>query len=403
MIARHPKKWISGAFILGLLVIVGCSDSGTDATRDATFIADPNAPVQASGSELSIEVSGDLRHSSDEAFELVVSLAGSLAAGATLSLENPPNFLTLTTEDQKISADYAVAGVHTVTVTAKSGNKFTTSSFDLTIDATLHGRYEGLTDLDGVAYTALITRSRLIFWSAVTNGDAQMSLHCQGRFTTNITEASGGGYCKRTADDAPAVLSTGFDLTLDGDAINLVIRYSDTAGGLVSTDSIGAMTRLDRSYLDSDADLTGVYVSTQLGSVRWLSIDSDGVVQDTSADGFEKFRCRIDAFISPFDFSKVRVSYDGAIQRINGAWYDCDLTDQAGLRVLVGDASGQNEGAVRFYDVGPDRYVDAYLARDYPVYPDPVSRMNYARVCNQGLPTPIASQYNVDDNVCNDL
>ena len=55
------------------------------------------------------------------------------------------------------------------------------------------------------------------------------------------------------------------------------------------------------------------------------------------------------------------------------------------------------------YDVGPDRYVDAYLARDYPVYPDPVSRMNYARVCNQGLPTPIASQYNVDDNVCNDL
>ena len=68
MIARHPKKWISGAFILGLLVIVGCSDSGTDATRDATFIVDPNAPVQASGSELSIEVSGDLRHSSDECF-----------------------------------------------------------------------------------------------------------------------------------------------------------------------------------------------------------------------------------------------------------------------------------------------------------------------------------------------
>ena len=71
--------------------------------------------------------------------------------------------------------------------------------------------------------------------------------------------------------------------------------------------------------------------------------------------------------------------------------------------MLVGDASGQNEGAVRFYDVGPDRYVDAYLAREYPAYSDPVSRMNYVRVCDQGLPTPIASQYNVDDNVCDDL
>jgi len=403
MIARHPKKWISGTFIVGLLAVVGCSDSDTDATRDATFIADPNAPVQASSSELSIEISGDLRHSSDEAFELVVSLAGSLAADATLSLEDSPNFLTLTTDDQKITADYSVAGVHTVTVTAKSGNKFTSSSFDLTVDATLHGRYEGLTDPDRVTYTALITRSLLIFWSAVMDGDTHMSLHCQGRFTTNITEASGVGHCKRAADDAPSVLSADFDLTLDEDEINLVVRYSDTAGGLLSTDSIGAMTRLDRSYLASDADITGVYVSTQLGSVRWLSINSDGVVRDTVADGFERFRCRIDAFISPFDSSKVSVSYDGSIQGINGVWSDCDLTDQAGLRVLVGDASGQNEGAVRFYDVDPDRYVDAYLAREYPTYSDPVSRMNYVRVCDQGLPTSIASQYNVDDNICDDL
>lgn len=405
MRTKESRKQIRGALVAILLTLIGCGggDSGTKAIQNVVVVADPNAPVQASSSELFIEISGDFNHSSDEAFELSVTLAGSLAADATLSLEDSPNFLTLSSDNQKISADYSVAGIHTVTVTAQSGNKFTSSSFDLSIDATLNGRYEGLTDPDKVRYTALITRSQRIFWSAIVDGQTRINLHCQGRFAMTITEASGGGHCKRKEDGNASVLAADFDLSLDDDGVSLVIRYGDTAGALVSTDSIGAMTRLDRSYLANDADITGFYVSTQLGSVRWLSIDSDGVVRDTTADGFERFRCRIDALISPFDFSKVRVNYDGSIQGINGTWSNCDLTDQAGLRVLVGDASGQNDGAVRFYDVGPDRYLDAYLAREYPVYSDPVSRMNYVRVCSQGLPTAIASQYNVDDNVCDAL
>ena len=48
---------------------------------------------------------------------------------------------------------------------------------------------------------------------------------------------------------------------------------------------------------------------------------------------------------------------------------------------MVGDATGLNEGAIRFYESGTDLYFSAHLAREIPTYQDPVSKMNYVRVC----------------------
>ena len=55
--------------------------------------------------------------------------------------------------------------------------------------------------------------------------------------------------------------------------------------------------------------------------------------------------------------------------------------------------SGIDDNTLRF---------DLYAERGAE-YPDPVSKLRYARVCFQGLPTPIASQYDITEEICDGL
>ena len=55
--------------------------------------------------------------------------------------------------------------------------------------------------------------------------------------------------------------------------------------------------------------------------------------------------------------------------------------------------SGIDDNTLRF---------DLYAERGAE-YPDPVSKLRYARVCFQGLPTPIASEYDITEEICEAL
>jgi len=383
------------------LVLVACGGGeGGAGTNAPNMIPNPNALVEATANELAVTISGDNRHFSDETYVLTIGLTGSLATSATLSLEDSPSFLELNTQDKVISAQYSVAGEHIVRVSAKSGNKIASATFELIIDASLNARYQGISSSEETSYTTLITRSRKIFWEAAPAGDVNPTLHCWGNFETDTTSAAGTGHCKRLVNDGVAVVRTNFNLNLNEDKVMLNADYQDSSGSLLFSETVNAMTRIDRQYLDESVDITGIYVSTQLGSLRWIQVDTDNILRDVGASGYERVRCQVDAIVSNIDMTDVTVRYDGSINELNGAWDRCDLTDQAGLTIMVGDATGLNEGAIRFYESGPDLYFSAHLAREIPTYQDPVSKMNYVRVCSAGNVTPIAVEYNVNDDVC---
>jgi hypothetical protein len=372
------------------LVLVACGGGEGGAGANApNMIPNPNALVEATANELAVTISGDNRHFSDETYVLTIGLTGSLATSATLSLEDSPSFLELNTQDKVISAQYSVAGEHIVRVSAKSGNKIASATFELIIDASLNARYQGISSSEETSYTTLITRSRKIFWEAAPAGDVNPTLHCWGNFETDTTSAAGTGHCKRLVNDGVAVVRTNFNLNLNEDKVMLNADYQDSSGSLLFSETVNAMTRV-----------TGIYVSTQLGSLRWIQVDTDNILRDVGASGYERVRCQVDAIVSNIDMTDVTVRYDGSINELNGAWDRCDLTDQAGLTIMVGDATGLNEGAIRFYESGPDLYFSAHLAREIPTYQDPVSKMNYVRVCSAGNVTPIAVEYNVNDDVC---
>lgn len=400
MTFAEPLAGLRHAILISFLCLAACGGGGDSSSDGPKVLVDPNAPVDATAAELSLSVSGETRHSADETYSLDISLTGSLASSATLSIDEGPNFLNLDNDAKTISATYSVAGVHTVVIGAKSGNKITSTSFELTIDTSLNGRYRGVTEDGNNTYTALVTRDRQIFWDISANDGVTADVFCRGSFETTANEASGNGHCKRLVDGIVTLMGVSIDLTLTEDELSIDAKYSDSAGASLYDESAKTMSRLDGSYLSEDIDISGVYFSTQLAGVKPIHIDADGLMSEAFIDNVERFRCAVDASIRSFDFSKVTISYDGSIRHIQGTWENCDLSDQSGLRISIGNATGIAAGAVRFYDVGVNRYIDTYLSREIPTYTDPVSKLNYVRVCFAGEATSIAPDYNVTNKMC---
>ena len=85
---------------------------------------------------------------------------------------------------------------------------------------------------------------------------------------------------------------------------------------------------------------------------------------------------------------------------------NCDLTNQDGYIIAVGDASGEGQsGLLQIFESGIDDNTlsfDLYAERGAE-YPDPVSKLRYARVCFQGLPTAIAADYDITEEICEGL
>ena len=399
MTFSEPLAGLRHVMLISFLYLIACG-GGSSGSDGPTVLVDPNAPVDATAAELSLSVSGETRHSADETYTLDISLTGSLASSATLSIDEGPNFLNLDNDAKTISATYSVAGVHNVVIGAKSGNKITSTSFELTIDTSLNGRYRGITEDGDNTYTTLVTRDRQIFWDVSANDGVSADVSCRGSFVTTANEASGNGHCKRLVDGIVTLMGVSMDLTLTEDELSIDAKYSDTAGALLYDESVKTMSRLDGSYLSEDIDISGVYFSTQLAGVKPIHIDADGFVSEAFIDSVERFRCAVNATITDFDFSKVTISYDGSIRHAQGTWENCDLSDQSGFRISIGNATGMAEGAVRFYDIGLNRYIDTYLGREMPTYTDPVSRLNYVRVCFSGEATSIAPDYKVTSTMC---
>ena len=98
---------------------------------------------------------------------------------------------------------------------------------------------------------------------------------------------------------------------------------------------------------------------------------------------------------------------DGSIIPAEAITIDnCDLTNQAGYAVSVGDATGSGQsGLMLILQSGISDSVvrfDLYTRRGSE-YTDPLSKLRYARVCYQGAPTSQAAVYGVTESDCEAL
>ena len=80
------------------------------------------------------------------------------------------------------------------------------------------------------------------------------------------------------------------------------------------------------------------------------------------------------------------------------------MTNRDGYIIAVGDASGEGQSGLANFESGiGDNTLRFDLYAERSKYPDPVSKLRYARVCFQGLPTPIASEYDITEEICEAL
>jgi len=98
---------------------------------------------------------------------------------------------------------------------------------------------------------------------------------------------------------------------------------------------------------------------------------------------------------------------DGSIIPAEAITIDnCDLTSQTGYAVSVGDATGSGQsGLMLILQSGISDSVvrfDLYTRRGSE-YTDPLSKLRYARVCYQGVPTSQAAVYGVTESDCEAL
>ena len=116
-------------------------------------------------------------------------------------------------------------------------------------------------------------------------------------------------------------------------------------------------------------------------------------------------QCGITATLKPYDTELITATEgDGSIipaDQINIT--ACDLSDQDGYAVSVGNAEGEGQSGLLLILQGgiSDSVIrfDLYTRRAAE-QPDPLSKLRYVRVCYEGLPTSQAEIYGVTAEEC---
>jgi hypothetical protein len=139
-----------------------------------------------------------------------------------------------------------------------------------------------------------------------------------------------------------------------------------------------------------------------------LVIITDQTIDNSLASNAEVAQCSVSGVLQPYSQELITATEgDGSIVPVTDLNIgNCDLTNQDGYIVAVGDASGEGQsGLLQIFESGIDDNTlrfDLYAKRGAE-YPDPVSKLRYARVCFKGLPTPIASDYDITEQICEAL
>ena len=216
-------------------------------------------------------------------------------------------------------------------------------------------------------------------------------------------EASGSGLCKEVVDAELQVRTvTGLLVTYkETGELGLTYSYEETDESFDVDFSVAG-----DAYVSPDLDLSGIYRSTLFENLDYLNVTQNAIAGDSydleaSRGGFTVTLARYipELITAP--------EGDGSIIPAEAITIDnCDLTSQTGYAVSVGDATGSGQsGLMLILQSGISDSVvrfDLYTRRGSE-YTDPLSKLRYARVCYQGVPTSQATVYGVTESDCEAL
>ena len=398
---------------LSLLLLAGCGvgSGGNDAGSGTG--ADGGAGTPAD--ELAVEITGQTKYRADEGVSLSYTLSGSSADSATVTYDGPVE-LTLDSDAKTVTGSALLPGTYVVKVTATAGSATAESEISLFIDANFGGRYGGggeseysltmgrsqVTDTDENNY--VLTRAGTLYWhSQATDETAFVNLLCVADVEVSGDEATGSGQCKEIVEGQLTVRTvSGLLVTYqETGALGLTYSYEET-GDTFDVDF--AVT--GEAYVSPDLDISGIYRSSLLDNLDYLRVTQNSLAGDSY--NLETARCGITATLSRYDTDLITATEgDGSIIPAEAITIDnCDLSDQDGYAVSVGEATGSGQsGLMLILQSGISDSVvrfDLYTRRGSE-YADPLSKLRYVRVCYEGAPTSQAVEYDVTEADCEAL
>ena len=396
-----------------LLLLAGCGvgSGGNDAGSGTG--ADGGAGTPAD--ELAIEITGQTKYRADEGVSLSYTLSGSSADSATVTYDGPVE-LALDSDAKTVTGTALLPGTYVVKVTATAGSATAESEISLFIDANFGGQYGGggeseysltmgrsqITETDENNY--VLTRAGTLYWhSQATDETAFVNLLCVADVEVSGDEAAGAGQCKEIVDSQLTVR------TVSG----LLVTYQETGalGLTYSYEETGDTFDIDfavagEAYVSPDLDISGIYRSSLLDNLDYLRVTQNTLAGDSY--NLETARCGITATLSRYDTDLITATEgDGSIIPAEAITIDnCDLSDQDGYAVSVGEATGSGQsGLMLILQSGISDSVvrfDLYTRRGSE-YTDPLSKLRYVRVCYEGAPTSQAVEYDVTEADCEAL
>ena len=366
-------------------------------------------------SRLTIAISGNTKYRADETVTLTYTLGGELASDANVTYDGTPQ-LVLDTVNQTISGTALAPGVYDVTVSAAADQTTASQTTQILSDANFGGRYTAAAD-ESASLTMtqssategddgyVLSRTGSLYWYTQEDSETMfINRLCAGSISISGDTAEGAGFCKSSSDGTleVAVIS---DLTVAyQETGDLALMYSYDG----SSDSFEfTFTGVGEAYVSPDTDYSGAYLSILKPNLDLLII-TDQTIGSSPASNAEVSQCSVSGVLQPYSQELITATEgDGSIVPLTELNIgNCDLTNQDGYIVAVGDASGEGQsGLLQIFESGIDNNTlrfDLYAERGAE-YPDPVSKLRYARVCFQGLPTPIASEYDITEEICEAL
>ena len=409
-VPRRPQPLFFSILFM-LMTACGIGSGGDETGSGAGADGGAGTPADV----LSIELSGQTKYRADEGVSLSYSLGGTSAEDASVTYDGPVE-LTLDETEKTVSGIALLPGTYVVKLTATAGDASAEDEISLFIDANFGGRYGGggegeysltmgrsqVTETDENNY--VLTRAGTLFWhSQATDNTAFVNLLCVADVEVSGDEASGAGQCKEIVDGQLTVRTvTGLLVTYkETGALGLTYSYEETDDTFDIDFAVAG-----EAYVSPDLDISGVYRSALLEDLDYLKVSQNDMVGDSY--DLDVPRCGITATLSPYDTEFITATEgDGSIIPAEAITIDnCDLSDQDGYAVSVGEATGAGQsGLMLILQSGISDSVvrfDLY-ARRGSEYSDPLSKLRYVRVCYEALPTSQAAQYDITEADCEAL
>lgn len=389
--------------------------SGCSVGKDPDDTLDSGNTGDETQSRLSIAISGNTKVRADETVILTYTLGGELASNASVSYDGTTQ-LALDTITQTISGTALAPGVYDITISATADQITASQTTQILSDANFRGRYSSVGD-ESASLTMtqssategddgyVLSRTGTLYWYTQEDNETMfINRLCGGSISIYGETAEGSGFCKYLSNGTVEVAVISDLRVVYQDTGDLALTYSHDG----SSDSFEfSFSVVGEAGVSPDIDYSGVYISILQPNLDFLIIN-DQTVSSSLATNAEVPQCSVSGLLQPYSEELITATEgDGSIVPASDLNIgNCDLTSQDGYIIAIGDATGDGQsGLLQIFESGINGNTlrfDLYAERGGE-FPDPLSKLRYARVCFKGLPTAIAFDYDVSEQICEGL